>query len=368
MMKTAIIGAGGVAELHVAAMKRLDLSPSIVIAATEDEARAFAARFRIPEWSTDTDRAFSEEIEAVHLCTPPSTHGELIRSCLDAGKHVYCEKPLCLDPEEAAQLMEIARRSGSVCAVGFNVRYYPACRALKQALSDGQFGNPLFLHGSYLQSFHALPAPYQWRYDPEVGGRMRAVTEIGSHWFDLAQFLSGLKITAVSAQLGRFFPKRRLNSDGFMIPYAPGGSGNVVQVDSEDTAGIHLRFENGAIGSVVLSEISPGRDNRITIEVTCSDGNLWWHSDAADVFSFTKKGRAISSKTAGFGTGFSDSFYFLIRGFYEMILNPGSADSSQLLPSFADGARNVAICAAIEESDRYDSKWIAVRDSDGNGK
>lgn len=367
MLKTAIIGAGGVAELHVAAMKRLDVSPAIVVAATEDEARSFAERFRIPEWTTDTERAFGEEIKAVHLCTPPSTHGDLVRTFLEYGKHIYCEKPLCLDAEEAAQLARKARAAGSVCTVGFNVRFYPACQEMRRTVQTDFPGKPVLIHGSYLQSFHAMPAPYQWRYDREIGGRMRAVTEIGSHWLDLAQFISGLKITAVSAKLGRFFPKRRLNPDGMMVPFTPDGVGKVVQVESEDAAAISLRFENSAMGCVVLSEISPGRDNRISLEVTCSDGNLWWNSDAKDVFSVAKKGDPVLAKPAGFGTGFGDTFYFLIRAFYETILNPGAVETRRLLPTFEDGARNAAICAAIEESDRWDSKWTPVQAGEGCG-
>lgn len=361
MIRTAIVGAGGIAELHVSAMKRLDARPAAVIAETEDEARAFAVRHGIPRWGTELELISDPAIDAVHLCTPPSTHSGLIRFCLDQGKHIYCEKPLCLDADEAAVLAEAARERGSVCAVGFNVRFYPACLALRARIRSGDFGRPLLIHGDYLQSFHALPARYQWRYDPAIGGPMRAVTEIGSHWLDLARFITGLEITAVSARLGRFFPKRRIGPDGMMSPEDESGEGEVIQVESEDAAIIHLQFGEGTIGSVVLSEVSPGRENRLTIEATCERGNFWWNSEANGVLSVSRKGGPIQTESFGFGEGFGDTFYSSIGLFYRTVLSPERRDGSARLPTFDDGAENAAVCAAILESDRRGSEWVAVR-------
>ena len=180
--QAAIWGAGGIAQTHAMALRAVGIPIRTVVSHSEAGARAFAEQWGIPQWSTDPAALLDESIGSVHVCTPPGLHYEMVRFLLEHGRHVLCEKPLCLDPDEAGELAQLAREKGLACAVNLNVRFHPACQEAKARVADPAFGPVFLVHGAYLQEFHALPAPYGWRYDEAVGGTMRAVTEIGTRW------------------------------------------------------------------------------------------------------------------------------------------------------------------------------------------
>ena len=375
-MKAAIIGGGVSGQSHVKALKACGVETAAVITTRRESAEDFAKRWNIPCWGTDLSLAFSPDIDAVHICTPPATHGDLVLSLLKHGKNVLCEKPLCFDREEGRMLAQVARDSGLVCAVTFNVRYHMACQKAKELIASGQFGRPLLIHGNYMQEFHALPAPLGWRYDPKLAGEMRAVTEIGSHWLDLAQYISGKKVTAVSALFGNFHPDR-IVSDGMMYPADPEGDakiqskieGTTIHVDSEDAAVISLKYEDGAIGSLLLSEVSPGRGNRLTLEITCEDGNLWWNEEDNNILHTAKKGEGIRTEVFAFGNGFSETFQTLLERYYGAIERKSSCQEPDCQksdcktpdwPTFEEGAQITSICCALAESAAQNSRWVAI--------
>lgn len=357
-MRAAIIGAGFSGQVHAAALKACGVEPAVVVTTKEETARAFAQQWNIPRWGTDLSLAYAEDIDAVHICTPPTTHGEMVLSLLSHGKNVLCEKPLCFDAEEAKALAEAAEKSGRICAMTFNVRYHMACQKAREIIASGQLGRPLLIHGNYMQEFNAFPAPLDWRYRPELAGEMRAVTEIGSHWLDLAQYISGKKVTAVSALFGKFNPDRTL-ADGMMHPLGANVAGEPIHVISEDAAAINLKYEDGAIGSVLLSEISPGRGNRLTLEVTCEYGNLWWNEEDNNLLHTARKGEGIHTEVFAFGNGFTDTFRTLLERYYAAIQQKQSADAPDW-PTFAEGAQITAICCALAESAAQDSRWVTV--------
>lgn len=357
-MRAAIIGAGFAGQVHAAALKACGIELAVIITAHEESARAFAAQWNIPQWGTDLSLAFSEDIDAVHICTPPATHGSLVMELLRHGKNVLCEKPLCLDAEEAVSLAKATRESGLYCALTFNVRYHMACQKARELMSSGQFGRPLLIHGNYLQEFNAFPAPLDWRYNPALAGDMRAVTEIGSHWLDLAQYISGRKVTAVSALLGRFYPERIL-ADGMMYPSASHTDGEPIRISSEDAAAINLQFEDGAMGSVLLSEISQGRGNLLSLEITCENGNLWWNEEENNYLHTARKGEGVHTEVFAFGNGFTDTFRTLLDNYYAAIRSGEMPDTTGW-PSFDEGAQITALCRAIAESGAQDSRWVRV--------
>lgn len=355
-MQAAIIGAGFAGEVHAAALKACGVTPAVIVTTREETAHTFAQKWNIPTWGTDLSLCFAPEIDAVHICTPPTTHGEMVLRLLQHGKNVLCEKPLCFDTEEAAALAKAADESGRICALTFNVRYHMACQKAKELLESGTFGRPILIHGNYMQEFNAFPAPLDWRYNPALAGQMRAVTEIGSHWLDLSQYLSGKQITAVSALLGKFNPQRTLK-DGMMYPLSAGMEGEVISVISEDAAVINLRYEDGAIGSVVLSEVSPGRGNRLSLEITCEYGNVWWNEEDNNLLHTARKGEGIHTEVFAFGNGFTDTFRTLLEQYYTAIAKQQPAPD---LPSFAQGAQITALCCAIEKSACEDSRWVSL--------
>jgi len=358
-MKAAIFGAGFAGEVHVNALRSCGVEPAVIITRHEESARAFAEKWGIAKWGTDRELALADDIDAVHICTPPATHGELSKYFLQHGKNILCEKPLCFDSEEAAELAAIAEETAKICALTFNVRYHLACQKAKELIASGEFGRPLLIHGNYMQEFNAFPAPLDWRYDADLAGDMRAVTEIGSHWLDIAQYISGEKVEAVSALFGCFNPQRVLK-DGMMYPLHAGIDGEKFAVPSEDAAVVNIKYSNGAIGSVVLSEISPGRGNRLTLEITCEYGNLWWNEEDNNILHTAKKGEGIKTEVFAFGNSFGETFITLLKEFYAAVEKSKKSDS---YPSFKEGADICAICSAIYESAKDDSRWVKIKEA-----
>lgn len=358
-MKSAIWGGGNIANTHAAALKARGIEIAAIVDISEEKAKAFAEKWGIKSYGTDPEILFVEEITTVHVCTPPNLHFEMVMTLLEHHKNVLCEKPLCFDNEQAELLAKKAEESGLICGINLNVRFHMACQKAKKVVQSETFGPVLLVHGNYMQEFHAFPAPCDWRYNEVLAGRMRAVTEIGTHWMDIAQFISGKKVTAVSALFGRFYPTRYLE-ENVMYTDSENGRREPISVRSEDAAVVNIKFEDGAIGSMVLSEVSPGRINRITLEVTGENGNLWWNSEDNNMLHTAKKGKGVNTEVFGFGNGFADTFRELVNQFYAAV-ESGVVPDEPEYPDFESGAVIVKLCNALLESAENDSKWVSVQ-------
>ncbi len=348
MAKAGLIGTGWIAELHAQTLQTLGIEISTVVGHTEEKARLFAEKWGIPSYGTDAALLYGKEVDCVHICTPTMQHSSLIKNLLEHRKHVLCEKPLCLDTEEAKQLAALAQKRACVCTVCFNVRFYLACQKAREIVCSPEFGRVLLIHGSYLQEFGVSPTQWSWRYED----KMHAVTEIGSHWLDLAQYISGRRITAISAQFDRFHPLR-YQKDGHLYT-EPAEDRAEISVPSEDVALLHLRFEDGAIGSVVLSELSHGRNNRLSIEITGEKQSLWWNSEDNGRLFLAQKGEAC--KTFLFEDDFLDTFRRLFSKVYETV----DRGEATCYPSFTEGRDNVRLCDAAWQSAKENSCWVEV--------
>ncbi|NRB47105.1 MAG: Gfo/Idh/MocA family oxidoreductase [Saprospiraceae bacterium] len=357
-MKAAIIGTGLIANTHVQALQSLGQDVAAVVNRNQERGEAFARKWNIPSCTTSFADALSDEIQVVHICTPPALHYDMIKAALMAGKHVVCEKPMCIEPQRARELTKLAQEKGRIGAVVFNVRFHEASQHAKAKLADSAFGPIRLVHGSYLQEFHALPDYYSWRYQPELAGPMRALTEIGSHWIDLVHYWTGLEITAVSAQFGAFDPERKLR-EGMMHR---GGEGEQLEVSSEDAAMLSLRFSNGAIGNVVLSEISHGRSNRLQLEITGTQQSLWWNNEQPYQLHLGEKFHGFQTLTFPFGDGFGRTFQACFAAIYADI-ERGETSPDHPYATFEDGYRNAAVCMAAYRSAQEDGKWRIVMDN-----
>ncbi len=354
-MRTAIIGTGFVAELHAQVLQGLGASVVAVVNPTLEKAAAFGHIWGAEHAFDDLNKALDMGLDTVHICTPPVSHVEIVKVCIEAGVHLFCEKPLAVDAEEAAELCHLAEEKHLIHALNFNNRFYAVCEQAQQAIASEDFGSPHLIHGNYLQEFHALPDFYSWRYQPEVAGPMRAVTEIGSHWIDLARYWTGLEVEAVSAVFGCFNPDRKL-VDGIMHPAADDPN---LHIASEDAAGISLRFSNGALGNVLLSEVSHGRGNQLKLEVSSGAKSIWWNSEHPYQLHHAKKFAGMTTQTFPFGQGFMGTFTDCMAAFYEDV-EKGGVNPNPRYATFKDGAVNAAICDAIYQSATHDSKWILV--------
>lgn len=356
-MRAAILGTGFIANMHAQALRSLGIDISYAIDRNQTALEEFSKRWNIMRYGSDICELSSDEIDCVHICTPPALHYDMMKQLMEKGKNVICEKPVCLNAKEAILLARIAREKGLVCAVDFNIRYYSACQRMKKMIDTGELGPIYLVHGNYLQEFHALPAFAGWRYNKDLAGKMRVVTEIGSHWFDLAQYVSGEKIIAVSAMFGKFQPKRYL-SENVMFRDLVNENSVPVTVDSEDAAAVFIRFESGAIGNVIISEVSHGRKNMLSLEITGSGKSVWWNSEQSSSIQTGEKDGKIEEDLFAFGNGFADTFKGMFDAVYTAIKD-GSAGCDKY-PDIENAACNVQICEAVYESANSNSKWIEI--------
>lgn len=355
-MKSAIIGTGLIAHTHAKALRECGETVELVVGHTEKSAESFSREFDIPRYDTVLTRENISTVDCVHICTPPSRHYEEVKLCFEAGKNVMCEKPLTLDPHEAAVLMNLAEQHDDVLsAVVFNNRFYPAVQKIRMETEKEGTGRLLFLCGHYFQEYDVLPAPYSWRCDSgRPDSRFRAVTEIGPHIIDLLEFMTGRTVEKVCAVFVRPHQERYLRG-GLM--YAAGLPSERILVNNEDAASLMFRLSGGAAANIMLSEISPGRSNDVSIELVYDEVSFSWCSDRPYEVCTGKKGTGVSVKQDDFGGGFSTTFTDCFRVAYGCM---EQKRKSSVLASFAQAEHVVMVCESIGRSARNDGAWIDV--------
>ena len=325
-MKTAIIGTGFIAAYHRDALYSMGLAPDLVISRNLERARAFAPEARTAEKLTPE---LLDSVDCVILCTPPGEHFEIASMCLRAGKHLFCEKPLCLDPAQALELAELSENAPCVSAVDFNNRFFSGVNRLRLLPKD-----VCAVSGSYLQAYHVLPAPYSWRYrDP-----MRATTEIGSHLFDLIAYVTGEEIVSVRAELFNRTPRRVLRN-GLMYK---SGAGITILVENEDEASIDFTLSGGAKGHIFLSEISEGHENDLCLSLETPEGTLSWSNSEPHALSVCGE-----SSSGGEAESFAQSFSDALHAFFTAI---ASGIPDPRMCTIPEAARNVLLCDAVLRS------------------
>jgi predicted dehydrogenase len=316
-------------------------------------------------------------IDVVHITTPNHAHADQVRTCLAAGKHVVCEKPLGLTSAEGADLVERADAAGVVNAVCFNIRFYPLNHQMASMVRSGEIGEPRFVTGSYLQDWLLRETDWNWRLIPDEAGGLRAVADIGSHWMDLARFITGQRITEVMAELHTFVPVRR-HPAGPVETFASADAADDLieeEMSSDDGAGILLRFEGGARGVLSISQTSAGRKNSISMEVDGSDSALSWFSEDPDRLWIGHRGRPneilqrdpslaapdaarITGYPGGHVEGYADTFRALFSQVYADVL-AGGPSTKPLYPTFADGHDALLVAEAVARSSQ-EGRWVTV--------
>ena len=205
-----------------------------------------------------------------------------MKQALAAGKHVVCEKPLALTAAELRELVELADAAGVVHWTNLMARFYPLVQQARSLLNEGSLGEIWNVHGSYLQDWLLRPTDWNWRLEPERGGELRAIGDIGSHWLDLIQFVTGSRIVEVFADLQTVIPIRRRPVGPVQTFAQTEAEGEDVAIATEDLAHVLLRFEGGARGAVVISQVSAGRKNMLSFELDGADAALAWNSERAE--------------------------------------------------------------------------------------
>ncbi len=380
-IRVGLIGAGFVGPAHVDALRRLGFVEVLALAESNARrAREKADQLGIPEACGDYRLLLANpRVTVVHNATPNQMHFEINREALRAGKHIVSEKPLALTAEEARRLVRLAREAELVNAVDFNYRGYPLVRQMRAMIARGDIGRPWFVHGSYLQDWMLYPTDYSWRVLPERGGESRAVGDIGSHWCDLAQWVTGQRISRVMGRLATVLPTRYRTAGGEVEAFAQAGAGprEQVHVRTEDCASVLIEMDGGVTGSFVVSQVSAGRRNRLWIEVDGSEAALAWDLDHPDELWIGRRGEPSqllprdphlldeeaargSFLPAGHPEGWSDALRNLFGDIYQFIRagrNPVAERPP--FPTFEDGLiENQLVEAILESSHR--GGWVDV--------
>ena len=376
-VRAAVIGTGFIGTVHVEELRRIGVQVRGVLGSTPERGAARAEALGVGHAYPTLDAILDDpQVDVVHVTSPNNLHVPQARAILAAGKHVVCEKPLAMTAAESAGLVEDAARSGLVNAVNFNIRFYPLHQHVREIVADGALGEIRFVTGHYFQDWLLLDTDWNWRLEPDKGGSLRAVGDIGSHWIDLTQFLTGRRITSVMADMATFVSLRH-EPTGPVETFSTERSADTVdrEMATEDVASILFRFDNGARGAVSVSQISAGRKNSLQWEIDGSTDAAAWDSETPDHLWLGHRdrpneillrnpalmgpaGRAAAALPGGHVEGFGDTFGALFRAIYADVVAGGPRERPPYA-TFADGHDEMLVNDAIAASAAA-GRWIDV--------
>ncbi len=377
--KVGVIGTGFIGPAHIEALRRLGSIEVIALAeCSQEAAKSKAETLGIEKYYGDYKQLLKDrDIQSVHICSPNYLHYQMAKEALEAGKHTICEKPLAISVAEAEELVELADKTGLVNAVNFNIRYYPLMRQVKVMVEKGDVGDILAIQGSYLQDWLFYQTDYNWRLEPEMSGQSRAIADIGSHWMDLIECITGLEIVEVCADFTTFHKVRKK-------PLKPieTYAGKVLQpedyedmpINTEDYATVLFRLENGGRGVMTVNQVAAGRKNRLYFELDGSKRSIAWESETPNQIWIGRRDgnnevmmrdpslvypecRGVIDYPGGHNEGFPDTFKQLLKEVYADISGERSVEASY--PTFRDGLRELILCEKIIESNK-NRGWIKV--------
>ncbi len=359
-LRAGLIGAGFIGSVHAHAIRASGAELTRVSESTPERAADAAQRLGAGAAATSAEALIaSDDVDVVHICTPNATHAALAEMAIAAGKSVVCEKPLATSVADADRLVAAAERSGVVATVPFVYRYYPTVREVRSQIAQGDAGRLWLLHGSYLQDWLAGNTETNWRVDAAQGGGSRAFGDIGVHWCDLMEFVTGHRITRLVARMPQVYSERS-TPDG-MRP-----------VDTEDGATVLFETDHGATGTVVASQVSLGRKNKLWFSFDGTEASYVFDQENPDSLWIggrhenrlvprgpdtlrSAQGRGYSRLPAGHPQGYQDCFNAFVSDVYATV----AGESPEGLPTFADGRRAAVITEAVLDSAKNDS-WIEV--------
>ncbi|WP_150237015.1 Gfo/Idh/MocA family protein [Nocardiopsis quinghaiensis] len=358
--RAAVIGTGFMGRVHSHAVRAAGGEVVGVTGSSPDKAERFRIDNNVARVHADAlELIHSDDVDVVHVCTPNHLHAPLSLAALAAGKHVVCEKPLATDADTARHLVRTAKEAERVAVVPFAYRFHPMAREARARVATGSIGRVSLAHGGYLQDWLLYPEEDNWRVDPDLGGPTRAFGDIGSHWCDMLEFVTGDRITSVSAQTSRVNDTR----DGR-------------PVTTEDLVALQFATAGGVIGGAVISQVSPGRKNRLVLEVSGTEGSLLFDQERPETLWAGSRGRTgvitrddpelspdaarLATTPVGHPQGYQDCFNALVS-------DTGAAIAGRIpegLPVFADGLRAAVLAEAVLTS-ADERRWVDVPEVDG---
>jgi predicted dehydrogenase len=381
-IRTAVIGTGYIGVVHIEQLLRL---PDVEIAGVADKntslAKSVAARYGIPKVYGDAGGALLDDgVDVIHNCTPNNLHFELNRRAMEAGKEVFSEKPLALTTAESGELVRLAEKHNTVTGIGFCYRYYPVVQEAAARIKRGDIGEVYNIMGNYFQDWLLYDTDYSWRLDPRMAGASNILSDLGSHWCDLAQFMSGLEIEEVIADTRTTLPIRKRPKTGETLTF--GKAGNIefedVPITLDEYGSMLIKFKGGARGTFTTSQLAAGRKCNIDIQIYGSRGSIAWNHerpaelwigrrDEANQTFFespllqTEETRKYAKLPSGHPMGYMDATLNLFSDFYAAVCAKREGRTiTNSSPDFAAGHAEMRVLEAAIKS-RDTGAWIKVR-------
>jgi len=375
-LKTAVFGTGFMGRVHSEAIRRLGNVEIVAIAASSDEkARKFADEVNVEGATGDYRTLLADPtLDAVHVCTPNALHFPMAMAALEAGKNVLCEKPLATTVAEAEQLVAKAKEKNLANCTFHNLRYYPMVQQMRRLREAGELGDIYAVQGTYSQDWLLYDTDWNWRIDISANGRSRAFADIGTHWCDMLEHVTGQRISALCADL-QTFHKTRKRPKGSVETF----SGKTSQpadyedmpIDTEDFAAVLLRLGERTRGAFTVSQVSAGRKNRLCMEIYGSKGSVTWDQEKPDELwmgqrnepnrllikdpsLMLEKARSYADLPGGHSEGYDDTFKQVFRRFYRTVADRSAAVE---YPQFEDGLRQLRILDKVLESSKARA-WV----------
>jgi predicted dehydrogenase len=379
-LRTAIIGMGYIGASHIDAVRRIAECELYAVADANSElARKKAELYGVPRCYDSVEALLADpDIEVVHNCTPNNLHTAVNKAVISSGRHLLSEKPLALNYHEAEELLEHSRKNPvSRAAVNFNYRMNPMVQEMRRRIAKGAAGEVLAVSGFYLQDWLLYDTDYSWRLEPEIAGPSCCIADIGSHWMDMVQHVTGLTITEVMADLRTVYPRRKkplTQTETFSTN--SGKAYELVDVRNEDYGSVLFHLSNGAAGAFTVSEVSAGHGCYFQVEIDGSKTSLMWNQEQNDRLwigrrnaensLFIRDPACVSPEVLehtnlakGHPEGWNDAFTGNIRSFYRHITGGGKAKAD--FATLEEAARIVKLTEACVESHRRRS-WVSVEE------
>ncbi len=377
-IRTAIFGTGFMGRVHLEALRRVEGVEVVAIVGRQlESAQRLGAGFGIERAESDYRSVLSDaNIDAVHICTPNAMHFQMAKHALLAGKHVLCEKPLSTTVGEAEELVDLARDLKLRNCVCHNLRYYPMVQQMRRMREEGDLGRVLIVQGTYSQDWLLYDTDWNWRIDAGAGGALRTMADVGTHWFDMAEHVTGLRVNSLCADLQTFFPTRKKptrNVETFAGKTSRPEDVEEVRIETEDFGAVIFHLGELARGSMTASQVSGGRKNRLSIEIYGTEASVSWNQERPDELwigrrnganqimlkdpaSLQKQAASYADLPGGHSEGYDDTFKQVFRRFYASIREP---DGPVEYPQMIDGLRHMQLLRAELDSHRRRG-WIDV--------
>jgi predicted dehydrogenase len=370
----AIIGLGFVGKAHLEALRRLGIPVRGILGSSPERTQEAVRQLKLERgYSSLAELVRDSNVNVVHVCTPNYVHHDQTKAAMEGGKHVMCEKPLAMNTRESQSLIELSRTLNLVGGVTYNLRYYPLCQEARSLVQHGAIGEPRLIHGGFLQDWLLYPTDWNWRLQPELGGDLRAVADIGTHWLDLVTWITGRKVKNVCADLATINPARKRPLGRVQTFQQSQGATEDVKITTDDYASILLHFDKNAHGVCTVSQVSAGRKASLWFEIDGSEGSLAWNSEEPntmwmgrrrepnreiikDPSLLSSEARGYAAYPGGHAEGYPDTFVQLFKDFYAYI-EGRNFGQPRTFPTFETGHEEMRLCELIAQSAR-EQRWI----------